>query len=304
MVVVLPDMVKFWVILAALVPSLICSIFVLYHLLFDRALRRGLHNHVIIVLLVICLIDEVTFYPWMLYYFTHETDWQRSYMFCLFIGFIDWSLYIVHTMVFAWAMIERHILIFHESWISTRRKRFLVHYVPLIALLLYWFVFYFVVYFFPPCENRFRPWSLICIYPCLYDNYTLSMWDFIAHQIVPIAIITVFSSGLILRVFLQKRRMRRALNWQQHRKMIIQALSIAFLYVIILLPFTVVYIIRYIYGISSYFIGAFYLYINFFTYFVILLYPFVCALTLPELKTRMTRVLKLQWQTTRVMSIT
>ena len=112
------------------------------------------------------------------------------------------------------------------------------------------------------------------------------------------------SSGLILRVLLQKRRMRRAINWQQHRKMIIQALSIAFLYVIILLPYTIVYIIRNIYGISSYFIRAFYHYINCFTYVVILFYPFVCALTLPELKTRMTRALKLKWQTTRVMSIT
>ncbi|CAF0881259.1 unnamed protein product [Adineta ricciae] len=301
---ILPEMAKFWVLLSVFVPSLLCSIFVLYHLLFNRVLRHALHNHVITVLLIIGLIDELTFYPWMLYYLPWQNAWQRSYMFCLLLGFIDWSLYIAHTMIFAWAMIERHILIFHNSWVSTRKKRLFVHYFPLIFLLLYWFVFYFVVYFFPPCDNRLRPTSLVCIYPCLYDNYTLSMWDFVAHQIVPIVIITVFSSALILRTLQHKYRMRRAIHWRKHRKMVSQALSIAFLYVVILLPYTIVYITRNIYSVSNYFINVFYIYINFFTYFVILLYPFVCALSLPEMQIKFKRMLQLKWQTARVIPTT
>ncbi len=296
--------VKFWSFLCFLIPSILCALFALYHLIFDRVLRNGLHNHVIAVLLLICLIDEFTFYPWMIYYYPNMNVWQRSYIFCLILGFLDWSLYIAHTLLFAWAMIERHILIFHDKWVSTKKKRFFVHYLPLISLLLYWFVFYFVVYFFPPCQNRLRPSSLVCIFPCLYDNYILSMWDYIAHQIVPIVIITVSSTGLIVRVLLQKHRMRRTIHWHKHRRMIIQALSIAFLYLIILLPYTIVYITRNIYYVSTPLINQLYIYTVFFSYFIILLFPFVCALSLPELYIKMKKILHLPRQKIRVAPLT
>ena len=209
----LTDTVRFWLFLVFLIPSSLCTIFLLYHFLFDRALRIALNNHVIIVLLVICLIDEVTVYPWMLYYYQHEYVWQRSFIFCLIWGFLNWSLYIAHTLLFSWAIIERHILIFHDGWLSTPKKRFFVHYLPLIALILYWFIFYIVIYFFPPCQNRLRSSSLVCIFPCLYDNDILSVWDYVAHQIVPIVAITVFSTGLLIRVLWKRSRMRRTIRW-------------------------------------------------------------------------------------------
>lgn len=286
----LTDPIRFWSFLACLIPSGICTIFLLYHYLFDPVLRNALNNHIIIILLIICLINHVTFYPWMLYFYQHRYDWVRSYTLCVIMAFIDWSLYIAHTLLFAWAMIERHILIFHDRWISTPKKRFFVHYLPLIALILYWFFFYVVTYFFPPCPNRYRPISLICMFPCLYDNYTFSMWDFIAHQIVPIFVITVFSIGLLLRVLWKKTRMCRGVNWQKHRKMTIQAISIASMYCIILLPYTMVYIVRNIYYVSSPLIKEFYDYTVFLSYFVILLFPFVCACSLPKLRTRLKNI--------------
>ena len=280
------DTISFWSILGCLIPSGLCTIFLLYHFLFDRNLRRALNNHIIILLLIICLINQVTFYPWMLYYNQSKSNWKRSYTFCVILAFIDWSLYIAHTLLFAWAMIERHILIFHDGWVSTRTRRFFVHYLPLVVLILYWFFFYVVTYFFPPCSNRFRPTSLVCMFPCLYDGYLFSMWDFVAHQIVPIFVITIFSIGLFLRVLWRKNRMRLAVNWRAHRKMTIQALSISSMYCIILLPDTIVYILRNIYNIRNPLIEDFYDCTVFFSYFVILLFPFVCACSLPQLKVR------------------
>lgn len=290
------DTIRFWSILTCLIPSNLCTIFLLYHFLFDRTLRRALNNHVIIVLLVISFIDQVTLYPWILYYYQHQTTWQRSLMFCVVWGFIDWSLYILHTLLFAWTMIERHILIFHSGWTSTPNKQFWIHYLPLIALVLYWFIFYIVVYFFPPCENRLRPTSLVCIFPCLYDSYTLSMWDYVAHQIIPVLVIIFFSIGLLIRVLWKKSQMRRTIHWQKHRKMTVQALSISSLYFLILLPYTIIYIIRYIYYISSPLLTEISVYTSFFSYFIILLFPFVCACSLPKLKYRMKNILHSQRQ--------
>ncbi len=299
----IPDTVRFWSFLLVFIPSFFCSLFVLHHLLFDRVLRNALHNHILIILLFICLIAEVTFYPWMLYFYHNKGVWERSLTFCLIWGFLDWPLYVVHTMLFAWATIERHILIFHEGWVCTKKRRFFVHYFPPILLLLYLYVFYIVIYFFPNCENRLRPSYHVCIFPCLYDIYIISMWDFIVDQILPILTIVVFSIGLLVRVLRQKVRMRRTIHWRQHRKMTIQLLSISFFYAIILLPYAAVYIVR-LCGLTSQLISDFSTYTAFLSYFIVLLFPFACALSLPELQTKMKKIFQLRRQSRRMSPIT
>ncbi len=284
-----------------LIPSFLCSLFVLYHLLFDRALRNALNNHVIIILLFICLIAEVTFYPWMFYFYQHKDVWERSPMFCVIWGFLDWTLYVVHTMLFAWATIERHILIFHDGWVSTKKRRFCVHYCPLILLPLYLFIFYIVMYFFPNCENLLRPSYALCIYPCLYDTSIISMWDFVVDQLLPILTIIVFSSGLLVRVLWQRVRMRRTIHWRKHRKMTIQLLSISFLYLIILLPYAIVYIVR-LSGLTSSLVIDFRTYTAYLSYFIVLLFPFVCAFSLPGLQKKMKNLFQLRRQTIRGVS--
>ncbi|CAF3666484.1 unnamed protein product [Rotaria sp. Silwood1] len=57
--IVIPRSVQFWLILIFEIPSIACSLFVLYHLVFDRQLRRALHNHVFIILLFINLITKM-----------------------------------------------------------------------------------------------------------------------------------------------------------------------------------------------------------------------------------------------------
>ena len=68
--------------------------------------------------------------------------------------------------------------------------------------------------------------------------------------------------------------------------MTVQALLIAFLYLIILLPYTLVYILYDTYYLSSPLLTELSTYTVFFSYFMILLFPFVCACSLPELKAR------------------
>ncbi len=297
------DTVKFWSFLLILISSFVCLLFVLHHFLSNRKLRNAVNNHVIIVLLFICLIAEVTFYPWMLYYFQNKDTWTRSLMFCVTWGFLDWLLYVGHTMLFAWATIERHILIFHDKWISTKTRRFFFHYLPLILIPLYLSIFYSVMYFFPNCKNRLQPSSLLCIFPCLYDIYIFSMWDFIVDQLVPIFTIIVFSTSLFVRVLRQKHRMCGMINWRKHRKMAIELLSISIFYVLILLPYAIVYIVR-IFGLINSLTNELSAYTVFFSYFILLLFPFICALSLPELQTKMKNFFQLRRQAKQMDPIT
>lgn len=282
--------VKFWVYLLCLIPSILCSLFVLYFLLVDRALRRALNNHVIIVLLCICLIAQVTIYPWMLYYYRSDGSWERPTIFCLIWGFLDWGLYATQTILFAWATIERHILIFHDRWLSTKKRRLLFHYSPIIILLIYCLAYHIATDFFPPCENFIFDFDMICVYFCLYTTYEFYMWQTVAHQIVPNLIIVLFSMALLGRVLWQKHRMNQPVQWKKHRKMTVQLLSISFLYLIFSFPFilvTLMYLSDLVY--SAY--GTLIPYAEFFSYFIILFFPFVCALSLPNLSNKVKRVL-------------
>ena len=278
-------MVKFWLYLVFLIPSLVCSVFVLSYLLVHRTLRQCLNNHVLIILLIICLICQVTIYPWMLHFYLQHRQWPRTLGFCVVWGFIDWALYVTQVILFAWTSIERHILIFHDKWVSTRRKRFFVHYLPITLLLLYCLVFYGVVYFFPPCENIVYSDLTVCVFPCLYTVYSFTMWETIVNLILPNLVIVGFSIALLLRVLWRKHRIHQPIYSRKHRKMTIQLLSIALLYLIFSFPNTL-FLLMNLCDLPYDPNGSLKRFAEFFSYYILLLFPFVCAFSLPELRSK------------------
>src|SRR3984957_20882315 len=81
--VAIPRSVRFWLLLLCEIPSIFCSLFVLFHLLFDRTLRHALNNHVIIVLLFIGLIYELIEISSILNFYRLNTVWPSTPAFCL-----------------------------------------------------------------------------------------------------------------------------------------------------------------------------------------------------------------------------
>ncbi|CAF0738017.1 unnamed protein product [Adineta ricciae] len=284
---------KFWSYLIFLVPSILCSLFVLYHLLFDRTLRRSLNNHVIILLLFTVLLCEVSNYPWMLYYYAHNNVWQRSFVFCSIWGFFDWAIYILQLMLFAWASIERHILIFHDKWVSTDRKRFYVHYLPVIVILIYWLIFYSVVYFFPPCRNVQNNGSMVCITACIFNNFPFRAFETFFNNIIPSLIIVFASAALLWRVLRQRYRVRQQIQWRKHRKMTVQLLWISALYLLITAPLAIIIFLG-LCGLLANIGTAFGTLAIYASYYIVLLFPFVSLLSLPELYIKLKKMLHLQ----------
>jgi hypothetical protein len=287
--------VRFWSYLIFLIPSIICSLFALYHLLFDRTLRQALNNHIFVLILIVGLICEVTDYPWLLYYYRHDGIWDRSLIFCQIWGFIDWGLYIAQTILFAWATIERHILIFHDGWVSTKKKRIFIHYLPPIVLLLYCLIIYTVVYFFPSCQNSLDFFYVTCVDACLFDAGFFSVFDTIVHEVSPVFVIIIFSISLLLRVLWKKYRTRQPIQWRKQRKMTIQLLSISFLYLLLLFPFTLVDFML-VCGFPPENIVDFRQYALYLHFFMTLFFPFICVLSLSELRSKFTNILHLHGQ--------
>ncbi len=291
----IPNAVRFWVYLIFLIPSIICSLFVLYYLLWHRTLRHALHNHAIIISMFIGLIYQVTIYPWMLYGYRYEGIWDRSRLFCTIWIFIDWGLYYTQTILFAWATMERHILIFHRQWVVTKKQRLIVHYLPLLILVLYCHIYYTVFTFFPRCENIFDNSYMICVKLCSFDVSEFYIYDTIIHQILPNIIIVVFSIALLLRVCRQRHRIGKSLQWRKHWKMTVQLLFISIVYLIFALPLTIMHFLH-LCGVSYDVIGNFMEYALFFNYCMILLCPFACALSLPQLRDKIKNTIQLRRQ--------
>ncbi|CAF0839788.1 unnamed protein product [Adineta steineri] len=291
--------VRFWLYVSLLIPSVICTLFAIIYLLINRTLRNVLTNHIIIIILSLSLISQVTYYPWMLYYYQYKGTWRRAQIFCLIWGYLDWCIYITQAILFAWATIERHILIFHDRWVSTKKKRFIIHYIPPLLILLYCFIFYFIFWFFPPCRNNFYNSDMLCLDPCITYNSTYSMYETFAHLILPALIIIVFSIALFVRVLVRKRRVHGTIEWRKHQKLAIQVLSISILYLVCLFPYAL-YCIMYVYKVRTKAFRDFEEYAEVLAYCMTLLLPFVCILSLPELRTKFIKILHLRCRTRRI----
>jgi len=286
----IPRIVRFWLLLLLDVPSIICSFFLLFHLLINKTLRCQLTNHVTIVLLIIGLVIELVDIPFLLS-FLHLNIVQPSIpAMCLIWWFMDIGLYNGCTIIMAWGSVHRYLLIFHDQMFLNNRKRFIFHYSPLIILFVYILIFYIIAIVFPPCMNTYNYKLPICDdYPCYLNDPIVGIWDSVVNNIIPVIIISIFSLILPIRVWHQKRRLNRRNLWRRQRKMTLQLLCYCILYLIPNLPLNI-FIFAQICGLSQNVGVQAQLYFAFLFYFITLLYPFVCLGSVSELRK------KIKWQ--------
>ena len=278
--------------------SVLCSIFVLYHLLRDRQLRQALHNHVIIILLLANLLFELTDVVWIIhYYFTGETI-VKNPTFVLIWVYINYSCFYLEVLLFAWATIERYFLVFHDRWFNTLSKRLILHYFPICLLLVYCYGYYAVLIFAPFCTNYFNYLVLfgLPLGHCMYWRKFIVQWDLMFNQVVPAFTIVVFSMALLIRVLWQKRRMLQSINWRKQRRMIYQLLSITLIYLIFNIPCSLYYL-AYQTGLATVVHPEISFYLAFFAFYLAFLFPFACLGTLPNFRQKLRRLFCLRRQT-------
>jgi len=240
-------------------------------------MRNGLHNHSILLIIIINALLIITDVSWMLDNLRRSGRvWLSSPIFCLIWWFIDDSLYSIQTVILAWASIERHILIFHSKYVKTRKQKIFYHYLPPIILMIYLCSFHLSVLVFPPCENQFDFNEIECgANPCFLTIDFLTIWDLVAHDIIPTLIIAIFNIALLYRVISQKKRLRQPIQWGKHRRMAMQLLSLSAVYVFINLPMIVIMFVQLIQREDPKVGFGTQLYIFILTYSVTLSLPFV-----------------------------
>ena len=279
--------VQFWTYLVLGIPSLLCTLFLLYHLIFDRRLRQQIHNHVVIILLFLCLVilavDNALYLDgWRT---GHGNSFPPSAGVCLVWWFIDYGFYGAISVFLVWASFERHLIVFHRRrFLTTQRQIFCFHYLPLVSISIALVGFYLGTIVFPPCTNIFHFDSLACgSYPCYQDISWLNTWDYLFNGVLCNILEAVFSISLLFRAVCRRCYSQRRFHWKKYRKMTVQLLSISTLSLTINLPQSLIVLVKQINPNLSDFGIYVEPYFFYFTGYIILLLPFVCLGCLPEL---------------------
>ncbi|CAF1063595.1 unnamed protein product [Adineta steineri] len=272
-----------WITLGPLIPSILVSIFNLYHLLSDRALRKALNNHVIILLLCFGLIAEVTINVWYIYILQNGVVPSQTPAFCYVYALLNSSLFIIIYLLMMWAAIERHILVFHANLFKTKRKRLLFHYTPLALCIIWPTAFYITTLFIIPCSIPLDYTSNACgRYSCIIQARWVALFDSIGHYMVPTFLIVFFSVALFVRVLYKRYRVRKQIEWRNYKKMSLQLLPISMVYIILQFTWVIMYA-AYSAGVSRSVGASFYTDIRAFSGWTVLFTPFATVMSLPEL---------------------
>ena len=280
----IPRSVRFWIFLFFNTPSILCSLFLLFHLLCNKNFREQLLNHAMIVLLIGGLLIEMINIPLHLTFFHSNYVQPSTPALCLTWWFLDLGVYNGCVIIMAWGSVHRYLWAFHDQLFSNRNRRLVYHYLPLTIVLAYILVFYVVAIIFPPCTNTYDYMLPVCNdFPCYLNHPVFGVIDSIVNNILPVIIIVLFNFILVIRVYCQKRRLRQQNVWRRQRKMTIQLLCSSVLFLVPNMPLNI-FILARLCGLKEDVGVDAQIYFDFLCYFVTFLYPFICLASVSELR--------------------
>jgi hypothetical protein len=277
----------FVLLLAVDIPAIICALFILIFFCshWHSMIRKTLHHHATFLLIMISFLYSAFDLPFSMNYLRLGYHSYRSVRFCLWWYWFDYTLLNTSLLLTATASIQRHILIFKSPWLKVRKKRWILHYIPLTISVVYPPLFYIVFIFLYPCIVYSDLSNGYCAYPCYIDDTVLFNIDWICNTISPVFIIVFTNVALIIRVFRSMKRIRQQQTdtWKRQKRLTLQLLAFSSVYIIAYLPTTTLAVFRILayptlYNEMPHLYNMFHM-----IYFVSPLQSFLCIFTLPEL---------------------
>ena len=272
---------KFGVLLAFEIPSLLCSLFIFFCFVRERELRMW-QNHSFILISVCNFLMATIELPVTLSFFRTGHAPANTAAFCFYWIFANYTLTGVSLYLMAVASMERYILIFWTRHLhSTILRRQLVHYFPLAFALILPSLWYAAVVLFFPCRpgSEFDYKSFVCGGACYQSSKVWATIDWTLSSFTPVFMITAFNGLLLAQVLWEKRHIRQALTWRKTRKMVIQLSATVFLYLITQLPVATLSIIGLLGTMSENLTHITLVWLYYLPYFIYLLSPFAYVLT-------------------------
>ena len=220
--------------------SLACALYILVQFGKKRSQLRSLQNHLIMCLLIVSVwVTSFDLFSTEFYFWTNHVPIQTAWA-CRFYNFSFFSVSDLNRMLMAFMSVQRHFLVFRIQIYRTSRARILFHYIPIIIVILWAFIYSIVTDIIITCpQNHFRYTSFLCGYTCslLLPQLVLI---YIYIQVFLPTIITIIACILLpIRFAIQKRTFQQ-FQWRRARKMIIQMVLISGAYIICWFPYAII----------------------------------------------------------------
>jgi hypothetical protein len=167
----------FGILLTLMIPSVICSLLILYYFARSPELLKRLNNHVILGLLLISLIQvshKQLILKKILFFFLKVTTEMpltlmvlhtghvavQSSTFCHFWIVYNYALIVINLMFMAYGCIERYFLVFRRVFFS--KHLILLHYGPLVFFFIYPPLLYFGLIVIYSCQTDYDYTQFVC----------------------------------------------------------------------------------------------------------------------------------------------
>lgn len=237
---------KFSILFAFAVPSFTCYTFLIIYMLSQKSHRSAPHNYCLLIVLNLQYFCNIVDIPSQMYFYRRGRVLFESGIYCYVWQFVAYSTWPNSVILLAWTSFERHILIFHDRLVRSKWANICLHYAPPILIIAYVMCFYLYAFIFYTCKVPYLFQQNYCNTACYTSNASIMLWSRVANYMVPSFLTVVFSVSLLIRVIYSKRRLQQTFIWRKHKKMTYQLLSISFLSIATVFPYSVARFLSYL----------------------------------------------------------
>ncbi|CAF3750886.1 unnamed protein product [Rotaria sp. Silwood1] len=193
---------KFYLLLIMHIPSLCCTIFILYHFKWNHLVSQ-IFGIFLIVNALLILVEL----PFTLMYLHHGVVHNENI--CSSWILVNYSLFILSIILTAWTSIELYLFIYHEHLIT--HYRMVLHYIPIGCFTLYTSLFYVGLVIFYPCQQAYNVYSYICGGPCYLFESIPCLIDWGINVVLVFFITCIINVILIVNNIKQRHRMKTSI---------------------------------------------------------------------------------------------
>ena len=270
-------LVQYALLQTTVVPSLICDLYLFVYFIrhWRKAVVAAPQNHAILCLLIVSVIQKSADAPFLLHFLRWGRVFRETDTFCMVWSMWSYSLGCMILHVLTWCCLERHLFIFHNPMMKRQWCLIAWHYIPLLILLIYAPIFYSaVIFWLRLCANSWNYSQILCGSLCYLQVPFWGTFDWLFNHTAPVSIIILANLLLLVRIIWQNIRQQR------QKRMFIQLVAISTLYIVLLTPQVIIV------GVLR---GVQYNDVQYVSYYVHQLLPFVIASTLPKMQKNLKR---------------
>lgn len=143
---------------------------------------------------------------------------------------LNYSLFIMSIFMMGWTSIERYLFIYYEHLIT--QHKILLHYIPVLCIILYCPLFYISITILYPCQHMYNIYLYLCGGACYESQPIFGTMDWIANVACIVSIIFIVNIILIARHLIQRHRLKRVVITairRQHWVRIIDSIGFFFI---------------------------------------------------------------------------